>query len=546
MVKKSWLDNVALAVSPEWGEKRLRSKLRTKFLAQSGYITPRSSKKSMKGTIATPLSPDGDTLPKLSGSRALSRDLFMTSPLAVSTLRRKTINVIGPELKLQSRVDREFLGLDSEEADRWEATFEREFDMWADSYSADFDGLLMFGEMQAQLFFNMLLNGDVFFMLPWRPTTESPYETSVKLIDSDLVRNPETVPDMHGSNIRGGVEKNKQGQISAYWVANYYPSEWDGSKSQTVKRVPIFAPDGKRQIWHFMCGERIGQVRGMPIFAPVIDALKQITRITDAEMMNILVSAFFSVFIKDMSGFGNLMQEGFTPSEVVTGGGGDGPNAVQEAKSSGDEFDLEMGYGNIHYLDDKKDITIADPKKADDSFEKFFDAIARQVSAAANMPIEMVHMHFQTSYTAAKAASNEAWKGFMVDRRKLTKGFCSIVSEEVLRECVLKGRIQAPGYFEDLVIARAWARAAWIGAGQGELNPLDESRAAVIKVNNKLSTREEEYMKTHGDRWDGAMRRYARELDLMDDLDIPDSPEPTEIVGPDGQSDPEPAPGGEE
>jgi capsid protein len=333
------------------------------------------------------------------------------------------------------------------------------------------------------------------------------------------------------------VEKNKAGQVVAYHVANFYENEFDNtSTDRKFTRVPVFDEQGRRQIFHIMNGERIGQRRGMPVFAPVVDALKQMTRLADAELMNALVASYFTVFVKDMSGLGSLMQEGFTPSEVTTGGGGLGPNAVQEAKATGDEFDLEMGSGNVVYVDDKKDVTIADPRKVDGQFEKFFDALAMQVCAAANMPAEEALMKYQTSYTAAKAASNQAWKAYDVDRWKMDRRFCSICSNEVLREGVLKGRIQAPGYFDDASKVRAWGRAWWVGTGQGQLNPKDEAQAAVIKVNNKLSTREEEYMMDRGGRWDSAMERYARENKKLDDLGIVDNQNSPELVGADGQS----------
>jgi lambda family phage portal protein len=531
----SWFDKMAMAISPSWGKGRIANKAKTSaFLYNSGYVTPASNRKSMKGTVVNPLSPDGDTVDKQPHSRALSRDLAMTSPLAISTLRRKTINVIGPELKLQCRIDRDFLGITDEQADTFETTFEREFDAWADSYACDYHGDQLFGELQTLIYFNTLLNGDTFFMLPWRKTNESPYELSIKLIDSDLVRNP--IEKALDQNIKGGVEKNKQGQIVAYHVANYYESDYlTLPEDRKFKRVPVFGPDGRRQIWQIKNSDRIGQRRGMPIFAPVIDALKQLTRITDAEMMHILVSSFFSVFVKDMSGFGAMLEQGFTPAESVTGGGGTGPGTPQDPKLAGDEYDLEMGYGNVHYLDDQKEITIADPKKTDESFTKLFEHIAMQVTAAANVPIEKVMMHFQTSYAAAKGADNESWKANFVDRARIEKKFCNIVSGEFLREGVIKGRLAAPGYWDDMITAKAWARASWVGPGQGQLNPKDEAQAAVIKVNSNLSTLEEEYMKDTGGRWDSAMNRRRRELDLLEKLEITNQPDTNELVGPDGQ-----------
>ena len=44
--------------------------------------------------------------------------------------------------------------------------------------------------------------------------------------------------------------------------------------------------------------ERIGQRRGVPFLAQVIEALKQLGRYTDAELVAAVVSGMFTVFIR--------------------------------------------------------------------------------------------------------------------------------------------------------------------------------------------------------------------------------------------------------
>jgi capsid protein len=49
---------------------------------------------------------------------------------------------------------------------------------------------------------------------------------------------------------------------------------------------------------HLLDVDRIAQTRGVPMLAPVIEALKQLDRYAEAELMAAVVSAFFTVFIK--------------------------------------------------------------------------------------------------------------------------------------------------------------------------------------------------------------------------------------------------------
>jgi len=533
-VKLSAFDRFALKVSPAWGGKRVAARLAVGRLEASGYVVPGSRKKSMKGINARANSPDRDITPKLSGTRALSRDMAMNSPLAVAILRRHKIEIINSGLQYQARIDREFLQLTEEEGDALEDNLEREFDLFANDSWCDFDGRFSFGELQALAFYNMLLSGDCFFMLPWSYDGRSPYELKVKLIDADLVRNPYST-EFSDSDIEGGVEKDSRGRVVAFHVWNTYTDYSTPTKEAKSKRIPVFDKNGRRQIFQLIDPERIGQRRGMPLLAPVADALKQITRLSEAELMSALISSYFTLFVKDMSGLDSMFQESMSTDDTMYGGGGAGPDEPQEDKTAGDEFDLEMGVGNVHYLGDNKEVQIADPKKADEAFEPFWNALATQVCAVCYMPVEEALLKFETSYTAAKAAANHAFKFTLYARNLIKRGMCRPVLEEQQTEAVLKGRINAPRYFDDVTIKKAYSRGVWNGVAKGELDPLRETKSAVMKVNNQLSTRADQFESDTDSRWEAAMERYAKEEATLEKLGIATAPDPEEIVGTDGQ-----------
>lgn len=58
---------------------------------------------------------------------------------------------------------------------------------------------------------------------------------------------------------------------------------------------------GARNILHVMNRERIGQVRGVPFLAPVIDTIKQLGRYTEAEVLAAVINGLFTVFIEKES-----------------------------------------------------------------------------------------------------------------------------------------------------------------------------------------------------------------------------------------------------
>jgi lambda family phage portal protein len=424
---------------------------------------------------------------------------------------------------LQSVLDWEAIGISQDDATVRQRNIEREFDLWANSYHSDFDGINYFGDNQALGYFNLLLNGDFFFMPVWRAPIDPrfPYELTIKLIDADLVRDPIDSRSVVSDDIQGGIEKNKEGRVIAVHVWNTYSNDLRYNTQAKSTRVPVYRPDGTQQIYQVYEPERIGQRRGIPLLASSSDSLKQLTRLADAELMSALVSSFFTVFVKDSSGFNAMMGPALTPEEAVTGGGRYSPTEAEATTQyEEDGNDLEMGYGNITYLDDSKDVTVADPKKVDKDFAKFWEGVATQVSASANMPIEQALQKYETSYTAARAALNDVWKYRQAARTLMNRKFNQVIFEEFFRESVTKGRIDAPGYGTDYGISKAWTRSMWVGVGQGSLDPFREARASALRLSNKTTTREIEYMEQQGGRWDTAVRNLAREEALIEELGL--------------------------
>lgn len=537
--------------SPRTYNRHMYSSMNSSFGTQQGYITPDSNKKTMKGVIATPNSPDRDTASKLSGSRALSRDMYMNTPIATAMVRRVRTNVVGSGLRPKPVIDAEFLGLSKEEARKWETHTHREFKMWADTHKCDATGRMNFWDLQAQAFLTVLLSGDCFLMLPWQKEKELkgwPYELKVRLIEADLVRNPpethfqfKDLDQLEASTV-SGIEINKKGRVKSAWFADHYPGHGILNSQGKFAQIKRFHSSGRQNWYQLAEFERINQRRGMPMLAPVLDMMKTMSRHSESELIGALIASTFTVFVKDQSGMGNTLNSGFTPEESVIGGGtstdSDGKQ-VQETPRPENALDLELGSGVIHYLDDDKDIIIADPKRPNAAFEPFFNAMATQIASAVELPVEQVLLKFTTSYTAARAALLEVWKMYIRRRHWLVRELCTPVYTEFITEAVLKGRIVAPGFFDDPAIKNAWCNALWIGPGNGQLDPLKESKAAVLKLGAKLTTHQKEYVQDTGEDWEMGMVQREREEQILKDRGLSTELEPGEIQGPDGVKNPE-------
>jgi capsid protein len=125
---------------------------------------------------------------------------------------------------------------------------------------------------------------------------------------------------------------------------------------------------------------------------------------------------------------------------------------------------------------------------------------------------------FNSSYSASRAALLEAWKSFGQWRDWMTDKFCQPIYEAWFSEAVARGRITAPGFFQDPGRKKAYVKAQWYGPTQGQLDPVKEVEAANLRCQYGFSNRSKEAMELTGtDFRDNAMS-LKRENELMERL----------------------------
>lgn len=490
--------------------------------ASTGYISSASSRRSMKGWNPSANSADKDIIPSINEMRASCRDLSMNAPLASGTLNRFKDSVIGHGLYLQSSINREFLKLEPEQAEAWESNVEREFALVAGTKEIDAERTSNFYQLQALVYYSKLLSGDIFYMLPNIPRIGVPYDIRIKTLEADMVSNPNN--QMDTETIAGGIEVDENGAPTAYHVSKKHPGGLMVFNNEWI-RIPAYAPrTGLRQVYHFYDKLRPGQRRGFPLFAPVIESLKQVTRLTESELMAAVVSSFFTAFIKTETG--DELDVQFDENE----------NAAPINSSN----QKQMGSGSIVHLANGESIDLADPKRPNGAFEPFFNTLVKEISASSGIPFEVVMLNFTSSYSAARAALLMAWKVFMNHRVDCAREFCQPVYERFLLEAVIKRRIIAPGFLDNIAIRQAWCGSRWVGQGQGQINPTVETKAAIMRIDNKLSTRSKETAMYDGDDWNSMADSLAREDQIIKEkFPTPVVADNTDVSNPEFKGEPE-------
>jgi len=488
----SALDRVIAKISPTHALKREVSRKKLEYL-NSGYSHhgADTQKKSLKDWVSESGSPSEDINENLPLLRERSRDLYMGGAnIATGAIKTTRTNAIGSGLVLKPTIDGDFLKMSEDEVENWEKTTSREFEYFANSVNCDRFRLNNFYELQQLAFMSQLMSGDVFVSLPFRPRNGFLYDLRIQLIESDRVATP---PSRYGdSNISAGVEV-RGGEIVAYHVSSVFPGSNGGG---TYRRVPAFgSATGRPNILHLMETERPDQTRGLPMLAPVIESLRQLGKYTTAELTAAVVSGLMTVFVT---------------SDFPQSALGEGMPRDEQIDPEND-YTYELGYGSIVTMAPGEDIKTTTPGRPNVAFDPFVNAIFRQVGASLELPYELLIKHFSASYSASRAALLEAWKMFRMRRKWFANDFCQPIYEEWLAEAVSRGRISAPGFFDDLILRAAYSKAEWHGPSQGQIDPLREVTAAIRRIDAEISTREREAAEMTGTDFNVNHRQRVKE-----------------------------------
>ena len=516
----------ALAL-PDSARVRIRN-VRPKASMASGYQAAKRELAALRNLSAKSQTADADTLPNLDTIRARSRHLIMNAPLAGGAVGTVVTNVVGVGLRMSPQADGRALaalaGITPDQVRTFEEAAEREWRLFCRAEHADAAGGLSFAQIQELAFRSVLGSGDTFAAAVAAPRG-APFDFALQLLEADRVSNPHFKTD--SETLAGGVEYDAGGRPVAYHVAEI---DRTTSVKRSWRRLPAMAPDGTPRVLHLIHRERIGQSRGVPYLAPVMAALADLDRYTQAEITAAVLNASIAILGESPTGDSPLK------AEAAAAGNASAPGLARA------DIQFEPGMVLEGFMPGET-IKSFDATRPNQGFDPFVQAVLRQVGARLGLPFEILVLHFTASYSAARAALLQAWAFFRARRAWLAAGLCQPTYELVLRNAILRGRIAAPGFLADPAIRAAWCAARWTGPSPGQIDPLKEVKAAEMRLALRLSTRTRETAELTGDDWEQVAAEFAEEEKMLAELGITPpveaGPAPSDQPLPDAEPDAE-------
>ncbi len=505
--------------------RKIKGNARKKVI-NSGYSSGGASmtKDALKTWHPQRLSAKSDIDANLVTLRNRAADQTINTPVGAAAITTSVMHAVGSGLRLFPRLPYKRLDISAEEARNWARNTAAEFDLWASSPDCDLYRRNNFYDLQNIAYAAYLTDGDSFALFRRKkPTPLSPYTLRIQLIEGNRVSNPITADMMtsvsnygvemlnpeNGNHIISGVEIDKDGAICAFWISNRVPGDAVGVGEVTEwQRVEAFGKEtGMPNIIQICHDNRAEQYRGVPYLAPVLENLKEISRYCSAELTSAIIRSFLSVFFINTGANSDL-------NTILP------PAYAEQEEESLDPAQYKLGPGTLNSLPKGVDVKTVDSANAQSAYDSYMTHLEKGIAAGLNIPYEVLFKNFNSSYSASRAALLQAQDEFKTRRKWFANDFCQPIYEMWLTEAIALGRIEAPGFFEDPMIRKAWTGAEWFGPTMSILDPVKDVNGSALRVTYGLSTREREAAEMTGSDLEENLEQIAYEVALIKKLGL--------------------------
>lgn len=481
-------------------------------------------------------SADGDILPEKSRIDARARDTLRNDAYVSGGATLHKDNIVGAHYLLNARPNSKILF--GKEDLTWETEFQEEvetiFTLWGDSPSkwVDAQRINTFTDMIRLAVGSDTGTGEVLASAEWMPSDGRPFRTAMMMIDTDRLSTPARIDYQLRSNIRNGVERDKRGAPVAYHIRNSHPADRfpygfsNAFELDQWRRVPARKPWGRQLILHIFEQQRPDQSRGISAMVAALGEMRMTKHFRRTELQRAVIAATYAASIEsDLPGDAVLAMGGDDSGSGVTDYIEEYLNAVGGWQKNANR--IHLGGAQIPVFVPGSKLRIQNPGAQSPAGDKFEASLLRHIATALNVSYEELSRDFtQTNYSSARAAMMLTWKAMQSRKKRVADTTANFIYRLWLEECVnynLLETLKRPNIpsFYDGLNADAYSAAEWIGAGRGQIDPVKETQAAILKIKAGLSTRETEIAQMSGGDWRRVARQIAREIELDHDLKIP-------------------------
>lgn len=446
--------------------------------------------------------------------RARARDLVRNNSYAQGIIRARLRNIVGCGIIPQARVS-DNSGAPVETLNQ---SIETLWQRW--QKRADVSGRLSFYEIQRLALREVDEAGEVLVQFVRSPDRSRPIPLALEMIEADRLADdrmfPRGINARTGNEVRRGLEIDpRTGEPVAYWIYPRHPQDIN-----VLRPIPERIPASN--VLHLFRQERVGQTRGVSIFAPVVRRMRDTEFYLENELTASAVRACFAAAIKTMAGEAD---------------GGLADDADDDATDSdGNTFEY-LQPGIVARLLPGEEVQTINPNQSAGSAEPWIQLLVRSMGIGTGLSYERIARDYsRTNFSSNRASDLEDRREFRPEQDWLIGQLCEPVWLRFLEAAVLAELlpISATELLSDheRVTAHVWQAPGWEW-----VDPQKEAVASAVALRNNLTTLSDELAKRGKDLRE-VLEQRQREKELLakfgltEQTDVPGIPTAVETDEP--------------
>jgi lambda family phage portal protein len=415
-----------------------------------------------------------------------AQDIVRNNGFAAGAVRTSKDSTVGHRYKLVLLPDHQTLSVDRDVMRVWANGVERRWE----SYATDPEGFIdaarqkTFVEILRCVDASEFVTGDAFIAREYRADalkTDSNFEygTCFSVLDPERISDPSQKPQ--DKEIRLGCEVDLYGAVDAYHVKyrDRMMSNVSGGQNKW-QRIPRYSGAMLNMI-HIFESERGGmQTRGVSRFAPIIQKLKMIDRIEDAELEATILSAIMPMYIKSDYGAASAFN-------ALGGDGGANIAGYMEAQASFSNASPMMYDGlRVPHLFTGESLETVKSDHPNSVLGEFTKNMIRHfVRGVGGSYSAYSGDYTNTSFSALRGEKSDQWQQTLSRRSTTSEKAATLMFRAWLDELITREIVALPPGINDYWQARSLlTRCMWIGSSRPVI---DEVKAATAnKINYEM------------------------------------------------------------
>ena len=360
--------------------RRLARMIAPRAVQKRAYASARATRLTA-GWYAPNNSADSELVTSLTQLRARSRALMRDAPYAKRLRTVIVNNVIGAGIGMQAAVE----SSRGHRVDRINDDIERVWHEWTQAEHCHTGGKLNFGDLERQLFAQIVEAGEILVRVHLRPFGGSRVPLSLEIVEPERIADDAQASPTTGAVLRMGVEVDEFNRPIAYAIRQLHPSEFMATKASRDRVAMVSA----ESIFHLHLVDRWPQTRGEPWLHAVAKRLNDMDGYSEAEIVAARAAASYMGIIES-------------------------PDPGDQSDEAGETAEFELEPGAVKRLMPGEKFTDFSPNRPNPNMEPFMRLMLREVAAGAMTSYESVSRDYsQSNYSSSRLAlldDRDTWR----------------------------------------------------------------------------------------------------------------------------------------